>query len=396
MQGGIPGDEPFPCPSTAAGSGLTPIGAEPTSAAIVATFASTLVAWQREHGRQSLPWQQLGDTRDPYRIWLAEIMLQQTQVGAVVPFYRRFVDRFPDVAALAGAPIDDVMREWAGLGYYSRARNLHAAARQVVDVFGGRFPGSVDALMRLPGVGRSTAGAIAAFAYGRKAAILDGNVRRVLARIFLVDGVPSDAAFVRRLWALSESLLPDVETDIPRYTQGLMDLGATICTPRRPACLVCPFERVCGAHREGREEALPQRRPRRAVPTRRITLSVVTRGDTVLLERRPPSGIWGGLWSLPEAGVNAAADADTAAAWCGDGIVESVTKHDGFVHAFTHFVLQADIVRVRLQPAADRPPTTARDAGDARADGVRWVAFDALRSLGLPTPIGTLLAAIER
>lgn len=347
------------------------------------SFASTLVAWQRTHGRQALPWQQLAGERDAYRVWLAEIMLQQTQVAAVVPFYRRFLERFPDVRALADATPDDVMQYWSGLGYYSRARNLHAAAKRVVDEFDGRFPDTVDALERLPGVGRSTAGAIAAFAYGRKAAILDGNVKRVLARVFLVEGAPADTAYNRRLWALSESLLPD--HDIERYTQGLMDLGATLCTPRNPTCLLCPFERSCGAHREGRENALPLRAPRKVLPQRRTTMLVVTRGDTVLLERRPPVGIWGGLWSVPEIDADASRWRASAARF---GEVASIDAMAGFVHGFTHFVLQADVARVRL---VDRDEAIAASPDDA----TRWVPLDALSTVGLPKPIRTLLASLS-
>ncbi len=345
-----------------------------------ASFAATLIAWQRGHGRQTLPWQQLGGTRDAYRVWLAEIMLQQTQVAAVVPFYMRFVERFPDVRALAAAPLDDVMRHWGGLGYYSRARNLHATAGRVVALHDGRFPDTVEALAALPGIGRSTAGAIAAFAYGRKAAILDGNVKRVLARVFLIEGSPAAAATATRMWALAESLLP--ERDIERYTQGLMDLGATLCTPRRPACLLCPFEATCLARRVGREASLPERAARKVVPTRRASLLLVTRGDDVLLERRPPTGIWGGLWSLPEGEPD-----DGALARFGPAT--RVERVAGFVHGFTHFVLHADVLRVRIEPDAIGTPGAVESPGASR-----WIALDALDSIGLPTPIRALLTRL--
>ena len=346
-----------------------------------AAFAPTLIAWQRMHGRQALPWQQLGASRDAYRVWLAEIMLQQTQVAAVIPFYARFLARFPDVRALAEASLDDVMQHWSGLGYYLRARNLHAAAQRVVAQFDGRFPDTVEALESLPGVGRSTAGAIATFAYGRKAAILDGNVKRVLARVFLVDGISAGSATTRRLWSLTESLLPD--RDIERYTQGLMDLGATVCTPRKPACLICPFERTCLAHRERREESIPARAQPKVVPRRRTRLLLFTRGREVLLERRPAVGIWGGLWSLPEAPVETDRD---ALALDRHGTVEDLEDMTGFVHAFTHFVLQADVLRVRVSAAVSRV--------EAPQDALRWVAVDELASLGLPVPIRTLLATL--
>jgi len=351
-----------------------------SDAHLVASFATTLIGWQRLHGRQALPWQQLGATRDAYRVWLAEIMLQQTQVVAVIPYYRRFLARFPDVTALARASSDDVMREWSGLGYYSRARNLHATAQRVVADFGGRFPDDVELLTTLPGIGRSTAAAIAAFAFGRRAAILDGNVKRVLARVFLLDGAPGGTAFTRRAWTIAESLLPT--DDIERYTQGLMDLGATICTPRNPSCLLCPFEASCIAHREGRESEFPRRAAKRPLPERRATLLLATRDGEVLLERRPPIGIWGGLWSLPEA-----TDRDAAIERAGPfGTLETVDEADGFTHGFTHFVLHADVVRIRM---ASSPGHTARSP----AEPLRWIARDALGTIGLPAPIRTLLAA---
>ncbi len=353
------------------------------------SFAPALIAWQRAHGRQALPWQQLGEgaaaQRDAYRVWLAEIMLQQTQVAAVVPYYQRFVDRFPDLRTLADAALDDVMQHWSGLGYYSRARNLHAAARRVVEAFGGIFPADVEALETLPGVGRSTAGAIAAFAHGRKAAILDGNVKRVLARVFLIEGAPAATSYTRRMWALSTALLPD--RDIERYTQGLMDLGATVCTPRNPACLICPFESACLTHRDGREQNLPERKPRKPVPRRDAVLLLVTRGDTVLLERRPATGIWGGLWSLPETAAGNDREVLTRALER-HGVVASIAAAAGFVHGFTHFVLHADVVRVRIGP----PDVTTLEAPD---DALRWVPFDALASVGLPAPIRTLLSTLD-
>ncbi len=352
--------------------------ARPGSSADDASFATTLVAWQRTHGRQTLPWQQPDERRDAYRVWLAEIMLQQTQVAAVVPFYRRFLARFPDVRALAAASLDDVMLCWSGLGYYSRARNLHATATRVVKEFGGRFPETVEVLETLPGIGRSTAGAIAAFAFGRRAAILDGNVKRVFARIFAIEGLPAGSAFTRRAWAVADALLPDA--DIERYTQGLMDLGATICTPRNPSCLICPFETTCIAHRERREDALPERAARRALPRRRATLVIFERRGEILLERRPPIGIWGGLWSLPEI------DRDRLAfEAAGLGRVMAVDDMPGFVHGFTHFVMEAAVVRVTIE-ATTEPALGAPD------DTRRWVSGEGLATLGLPAPIRSVLA----
>jgi len=342
------------------------------------SFGPRLVDWQRRDGRQALPWQQLGPERDPYRIWVAEIMLQQTQVAAVLPFYARFLARFPTVGALADAALDDVMQHWSGLGYYSRARNLHAAALLVVERHGGALPTSIAELEALPGIGRSTAAAIAAFAYGTKAAILDGNVKRVLARLFAVEGPASSAATSSALWTLAESLLP--ERDIERYTQGLMDLGATICTPRRPRCPSCPFANDCRARREDRIDAFPARAPRKPSPQRRAVLLEIVARDGVWLERRPPSGIWGGLWSLPEVADEGHATIGARVASLGGA--EAIEHGGGFTHAFTHFVLQAEVMRVRV----------ARPQAMADADAGRWFDRSRLDEIGLPTPIRRYLA----
>ena len=354
------------------------------ASAVAARFAPTLVAWQRVHGRHDLPWQRTGTARDAYRVWVAEIMLQQTQVTAVIPFYRRFLERFPDVLTLAEAPPDEVMRHWSGLGYYSRARNLHAAARRVVSEFGGAFPGDPEVLETLPGVGRSTAAAIAVFGFGRRAAILDGNVRRVLARVFAIDGVPSHAATTRGLWKLALGLLP--ARDIESYTQGLMDLGATICAPRNPSCAACPFTTDCLALRQGRVAELPQRARRRAIPERRLTMLLITRGDEVLLERRPPTGVWGGLWSLPETGAFDDVE-DLRPRIEGYGDVSSISREPGFTHGFTHFVLHAAVVHARVRET----PHVRRLASPS--DALRWVPGADAIDFGLPAPIRTLLAA---
>jgi A/G-specific adenine glycosylase len=355
----------------------------PVASSFVSSFAPRLIEWQRRDGRQALPWQQLGSERelerDAYGVWVAEIMLQQTQVAAVLPYYTRFIERFPTVGALAAASLDDVMLHWSGLGYYSRARNLHAAAVLVMERHGGVLPRSTAELEALPGIGRSTAAAIAAFAYGVKAAILDGNVKRVLARLFAVEGPSSSAATTSTLWALAESLLP--ERDIERYTQGLMDLGATICTPRNPRCLVCPFVNECRARREDRIDELPGRAPKKASPERRAVLLEIVVGEVVWLERRPPSGIWGGLWSLPEIANEQQATIGARVASLGG--VEAIEHGGGFTHAFTHFVLQAEVMRVRL----------ARSAAMADADAGRWFERSRLDEIGLPTPIRRYLTA---
>ena len=340
----------------------------------MASFSSRIVAWQRAHGRHGLPWQ---GTRDAYRIWLSEVMLQQTQVATVVPYYERFLARFPDVAALAAAPVDEVLALWSGLGYYARARNLHRAAREVMARFGGAFPASFAQLQALPGVGRSTAGAIAAFASGERRAILDGNVRRVLARHAGIAGDPASAATLVRLWEVAESLLPD--DGIEAYTQGMMDLGADVCAIRKPACLVCPVAQDCVARREDRVHELPGKRARRQAPRRAVSMLVVLSQGEVLLEKRPPTGIWGGLWSLPEAAADAAPAAVLASQW---GLESAeVQPLPPFDHAFTHFTLAVSPYRLRVR---DRATLVADRAAT-------WLPLSELRGAALPSPVRRLL-----
>lgn len=261
-------------------------------------FAPRIVAWQRQHGRHDLPWQ---NTRDPYRIWLSEIMLQQTQVATVIPYYERFLQRFPDVAALAAAAQEDVMPYWAGLGYYARARNLHRCAQEIARDWNGRFPPSAEAIATLPGIGRSTAAAIAAFAYGERSPILDGNVKRVFTRHFGIAGDPARREIEQRLWALADAQVEAAPgLDMAAYTQGLMDLGATLCTRGKPACERCPVADTCVARREGRQAELPTPKARKAIPERETAMLVLQHQGAFLLQQRPEPGIWGGLWSLPE------------------------------------------------------------------------------------------------
>ncbi|AEA62096.1 A/G-specific adenine glycosylase [Burkholderia gladioli] len=349
-----------------------------------ASFATRLIAWQREHGRHDLPWQ---NTRDPYRIWLSEIMLQQTQVSTVVPYYQRFLEHFPDVAALAAAPADQVMALWAGLGYYTRARNLHRCAQVVMAEHGGHFPESPEALAELPGIGRSTAAAISSFAFGARAPILDGNVKRVLARVFGVEGFPGEKRVENGMWALAERLFPREADDagISAYTQGLMDLGATLCGRGKPDCKRCPFAADCVANTTGRQRELPAARPKKAVPTRRTWMLVLRDGDTVLLERRPPTGIWGGLWSLPEADGDAAALQRVR-----EFGAEAVIPLAPFTHVFTHF-------RLEIEPRI-------ADIGAAQAAGgmlvaasadTEWVPLARLDAYGLPAPVRKLLDSLS-
>ena len=339
------------------------------------SFARRLIDWQRVHGRRDLPWQ---GTRDAYRIWLSEIMLQQTQVATVLPYYARFVAEFPDVAALARAPLARVLELWSGLGYYRRAHHLHTAARAVVADHGGRFPADAATLTTLPGVGRSTAAAIAAFASGERGAILDGNVRRALARHRGVDGWPGAPSVEAKLWRIAESLLPDDAPDIATYTQALMDLGATLCTRARPRCDACPVADDCVALREQRIGALPSPRPRKPLPRRELRVLLLECEGRVLLEQRPPVGIWAGLWSLPELPV----DGDLAAYVGGRfgvvaGPVEPLPAID---HGFTHFALTMHPLRV---PVADWP------AG-AQMPGVEWFTREAAIAAAVPAPIRRL------
>ena len=342
------------------------------------SFSSRVVRWQRDHGRSDLPWQR---TRDPYRVWLSEIMLQQTQVSTVIPYYERFLARFPDVASLAAASVDDVLALWSGLGYYARARNLHRAAQMVVEKFAGEFPRTFEEVALLPGVGRSTAAAIAAFSSGEARAILDGNVKRVIARHAGIGGDPSSAAVLGRLWQEAEARMP--AADIEAYTQGMMDLGADICSPRRPACLVCPVAGDCVARIESRVEELPGRRARKVSPRRQVGMLVVLSHDEVLLEKRPMTGIWGGLWSLPEFALEDEACAMLQRDW---GLsARAATRLPGFEHAFTHFTLEVTPWRIEL--AGNRETAFERRA--------TWLALQEVDGAALPSPIRKLLRSIS-
>jgi len=340
------------------------------------SFAQRLIDWQRRHGRHDLPWQR---TEDPYRVWLSEIMLQQTQVATVIPYYERFLARLPTLAALAAAPQEDVMALWSGLGYYARARNLHACAQAILSKHGGEFPRDPATLARLPGIGRSTANAIAAFCFGARAPILDGNVKRLLCRHRGIDGFPGCTAVESRLWQDAAALLP--RRDVAAYLQAQMDLGATVCTRGRPRCDACPVSEDCIACRAGRTSELPTPKPRKTLPERATTLLVLRAGESVLLEKRPPAGVWGGLLSLPEL----PADADPAA-YCAQRFgarVLAVSPGSTFSHAFTHF-------RLRIRPlvcAVARPPR-------ATETGLCWADRARLGHAPLPAPIRRILSAI--
>jgi A/G-specific adenine glycosylase len=326
------------------------------------TFAARVVRWQRRHGRHGLPWQ---DSPDAYRRWLSEVMLQQTQVATVIPYFERFVARFPDVASLAAATEEDVLALWSGLGYYARGRNLHRAAREVVKRFGGTFPVGYDDLVSLPGVGRSTAAAIAAFAAGERRAILDGNVKRVIARHAGIGGDPSSSTVLAALWAAAEARLP--VRGLPAYTQGMMDLGATVCLVRNPHCDACPVRSDCIAVNEERVAELPGRKKRAARTRRRTAMLVAIKHGEVLLVKRPSPGIWGGLWSLPEVAESA--------------VPRGARKLPSFEHAFTHFTLEVQPWRIDAPRAA---PIVAEG-------GALWLPLSELDGAALPAPVKKLL-----
>ncbi|AJP47483.1 adenine glycosylase [Rugosibacter aromaticivorans] len=367
-------------------------------------FSALLIRWHAQHGRHDLPWQ---NTRDPYRVWLSEIMLQQTQVVTVIPYYQRFLAHFPTLEELAAAPVEEVMPLWSGLGYYARARNLHAAARAVMTLHGGVFPEAPEVIAQLPGIGRSTANAIAVVCFGARVPILDGNVKRVLCRVFGIEGVPGTAALESRLWQHAEELLPPLESllepvagnlslggsgpNMTTYIQAQMDLGATLCTRNRPQCTVCPLEEICVARATGRTAELPQKKPRRALPERHATLLVIVHEHRVLLETRPPTGIWGGLRSLPELppGEDATAYVEkvfgvTLIAPAQGGLRRGGSPAQTFMHVFTHFRLHITplLCHVSLRPSAMEA-------------GLHWLDLTALDTAALPAPVRRILAELS-
>lgn len=339
------------------------------------SFAARLVSWQKRHGRHDLPWQ---GTRDAYAIWLSEIMLQQTQVTTVIPYFERFLRRFPTVRALAKAPLDDVLALWSGLGYYSRARNLHKAARLIVEVHGGRIPDDPEIVEALPGIGRSTAAAICVFAYGGRHAILDGNVKRVLARYAGVRGYPGDPRVQEKLWRQAESLLP--ARDIVGYTQGLMDLGASVCARKHPDCEKCPVRADCVARAKNLTDKLPGLKPRSALPQRSTVMLLLRRAGDVLLEKRPPRGIWSGLWSLPE--VNDARELRRVCRERFGASVIAITKRPPVAHGFTHFKLTITPIEVQVKNATEKTTATI------------WLPVADAVSAALPAPVRKIILSI--
>lgn len=337
------------------------------------SFSSRLIRWQRMYGRHDLPWQ----GADAYRVWLSEIMLQQTQVATVIPYYQRFIATFPDVAALAAATEDEVLVHWSGLGYYARGRNLHKAAKLVAEKHDGEFPRTFEDILELPGIGRSTAAAICAQAYHESRAILDGNVKRVLARWCGIEGWAGNKKVEEKLWRQAESLLP--QRDVATYTQALMDMGATVCTRSKPKCGECPVNSDCVALQFGRIAELPTPRPKKAVPERHTTFLLLMHGNDILLEKRPGSGIWGGLWCPPQIDD-------------GQGVAEDYLQRNSiavseridlpeFTHTFTHFKLHITPVLLRV---ARKPKRVAQP-------GSMWIEVEEALRGAIPTPVRKVL-----
>lgn len=339
-------------------------------------FAQKLIHWQQQHGRNDLPWQ----VSDPYRIWLSEIMLQQTQVATVLPYYQTFLERFPDVQTLAQAPLDDVLARWSGLGYYTRARNLHLAAQHIVAQHGGAFPNTAAQLAELPGIGRSTAAAIAAFAFGERAAILDGNVRRVLARHAGIAGYTGANTVQEQLWRIAEQRLPNAE-HIASYTQGLMDLGSLVCSRSKPNCPACPVQEDCIALRDDLTRTLPTPKPKKEQVVRSTVMLLIEQGDAILLLQRPPSGIWGGLWCLPECDSTL-----NASQYCQSTLGLQVCSGEiqaEFSHTFTHFRLDITVLAVQAS------------VGTGLADSQsRWFSRQAALQTGIPAPLRKVLSTL--
>jgi A/G-specific adenine glycosylase len=343
------------------------------------SFAERVIEWQQAFGRHDLPWQR---TRDPYRIWLSEIMLQQTQVSAVIPYYGRFLTRFPDLVSLAAAPEEDVLALWSGLGYYARARNLHSAARAIVERHAGVFPVAFDEIVALPGIGRSTAGAIAVFAFGARHSILDGNVKRVFARAFGIEGFPGEKKIEMAMWMRAETLLPSQNVD--SYTQGLMDLGAVVCIRSRPRCEVCPLRDECVARREQRVAVLPAPRPRKPLPEKSTVMLIVLRNREVLLEKRPAPGIWGGLWSFPE--IADLGDAAGALRTRFGAEVRSEGALPDMRHGFTHYALTITPALLRVTQLERR----------AHSPGHVWLTPADAINAAVPAPVRAILRQLNR
>jgi A/G-specific adenine glycosylase len=346
----------------------------------VTAFSDRVLTWFDQNGRKDLPWQR---EPTPYRVWVSEIMLQQTQVATVVPYFQRFMQSFADVGSLANANIDDVLLHWSGLGYYARARNLHKTARILSEEFAGQFPTDIAQVIALPGIGPSTAGAILALATGQRHPILDGNVKRVLARYHAISGWPGNAAVAARLWAHADAHTP--HTSVAAYTQAMMDIGATVCTRSRPRCPVCPLREDCEANLHGTQGLYPGRKARSTRPLRQTCMLLAHFDGALFLEKRPPAGIWGGLWSLPEV-----VDVELVADWCTEKLsatADTLTEWPVLRHSFSHFDLDIRPVVVRLQGASAK----VSDPGASR-----WISFSESVGVGLAAPVRKLVDTLQQ
>lgn len=343
-------------------------------------FSTAVLKWFDQFGRKDLPWQH---DISPYRVWVSEIMLQQTQVKTVIPYFQRFMDELPAVEALANAAEDQVLHLWTGLGYYARARNLHRTAKLIAHEHKGVFPDTVEILCELPGIGRSTAGAIRSIAFGQPAAILDGNVKRVLARHGAIEGWPGQTQVLKQLWTLAEDLTPDHSP--ARYSQAMMDLGATLCLARAPLCEACPVQSGCSAHAQSRQEAFPGKKPRKRLPVKTTTMLMIDNpGGEIFLYRRPVSGIWGGLWSFPEViGI------DEVQNFCLDTFdtsAEVSERWDVYRHTFSHYHLDIQLLKVSL--AAN--PATVMEGGRQL-----WYNSATPQAIGLAAPVAKFLKQLK-
>ena len=362
-------------------SAPTPAGLVRHAQQVTPVLPDRLVAWQRQEGRHHLPWQRV---RDPYRVWLSEIMLQQTQVSTVLGYFERFLQRFPDVQALAASPLDDVLTLWSGLGYYSRARNLHRCAQDVVALHGGQFPRSSEGLQTLPGIGPSTAAAVAAFCFDERISIMDGNVKRVLSRVLGWDQDLSVKTHERALWAAAQAVLPERAEDMPSYTQGLMDLGATLCTQRKPACLTCPWSDICKARVQGDAERYPVKTRKLKRSERESWWLWLQWQDQVWLQQMPSKGVWAGLWTLPLLDSE-----DEVRTLVGSTLAVQIELQPRLKHVLTHLDWYLHPRRVLISDA--RAAAALQKALSAREVSGRWVATTDLANWGLPAPLRRLL-----
>lgn len=344
-------------------------------------FSEQVLNWFDHYGRKDLPWQQ---DKTPYRVWVSEIMLQQTQVASVIGYYQKFMTTFPDVQTLANAHQDEVLSHWAGLGYYARARNLHKAAKAVVDVHAGQFPNSVDGLVELPGIGRSTAGAIISIAFQQRATILDGNVKRVLTRWQAIEGWPGQREIEKELWLLADELTPDNRVD--DYTQAIMDLGATLCTRSKPNCEACPVQASCQAYDKQLQHEIPHSKPRKAIPLKTTAVvALLSESGEILLQQRPSKGIWGGLYSLPE--FSTELSKEDVLDQLGSGIKDAITNIEtapAFVHTFSHYKLELNPIVVHIDTTLELESL----------EQCKWQPLSGLANLGLPAPIEKFLNRI--